>query len=150
MADLDHTELAASLERVFRLLRRISPPRDLSLTAASALRTLDQDGPHRLTELAGAEGVTQPAMTQLVSRLERDGLARRNADPADGRAVVVEITKAGRALLRHRREARVENLSHLLAALSPADAAAIAAALPAFDRLTDLLPQPREPHTQEP
>ena len=79
------------------MLRHGNPPNDISLTAASTLRRLEREGPRRLTELAAAEGVTQPAMTQLVTRLEKEGLAARGSDPADGRVVVVSITEAGRA-----------------------------------------------------
>jgi DNA-binding MarR family transcriptional regulator len=114
---------------------RLTPADGTSLTAASTLRRLEQSGPHRLCDLAVAEGVTQPAMTQLVSRLERGGLATRGGDPADGRVVVVRITAAGRELLRRRRAARADRLSGLLADLDPADRAAIVAALPALDRL---------------
>src|SRR5262245_11016968 len=99
-ADLDRLQLVLTFERVFALLRRLNPPDGLSLTAASTLRALEQAGPHRLSDLAASERVTQPAMTQLVSRLERTGLARRSADPADRRVVLVQITDAGRDLLR--------------------------------------------------
>jgi DNA-binding MarR family transcriptional regulator len=137
---LDRTELAISFERVFTLVRRLTPQGDLSLTAVSTLRTLERQGPHRLSELAAREGVTQPAMTQLVSRLERDGLAQRCADPGDGRVVVVRIADAGRELLLARREARAQKLYELLSSLPPADRAAIVAALPALNRLADLTP----------
>jgi DNA-binding MarR family transcriptional regulator len=112
----------------------------MSLTAASTLRRLERGGPRRLTELAGLEGVTQPAMTQLVSRLERDGLANRAADPVDGRVVLVRITEIGVEVLRKRRAASAQGLTELLARLTPADRDMILAALPAFDRLSDLLP----------
>jgi DNA-binding MarR family transcriptional regulator len=46
----------------------------LSLTATATLATLDRSGPSRLTWLAVREGVTQPAMTQLITRLEDAGL----------------------------------------------------------------------------
>ena len=62
-------EVAAGLERLVALIRWLSPP-GLSLTTAATLATLDRSGPCRLTALAAAEGVTQPAMTQLVGRLE--------------------------------------------------------------------------------
>jgi len=136
--DADQLQLVKSFERLFALLRRLNPQQDLSLTAASTLRTLERCGPHRLSDLASAEGVTQPAMTQLVSRLERTGLAERQTDPADGRVVVVDIADAGRDLLRQRREARAGKLAALMAELDDADRAAIMAALPAFDRLADL------------
>jgi len=137
---LDRTEFAAAVERLFGLLRRLTPAQDVSLTGVSTLANLERGGPRRLTELASREGVTQPGMTQLVSRLERDGLARRTADPSDGRVVVVEVTDAGRELLRQRRLVRATRLTELLATLPAEDEAAIAAALPALRRLASLLP----------
>jgi DNA-binding MarR family transcriptional regulator len=135
----DDARIAAGFERLSDVLRRLTPREQLSLTAASTLRRLEQSGPHRLSELFGAEGVTQPAMTQLVTRLEREGLAVRSSDPADGRVVVVSITDAGRAAVARRREGRARALSDLLRQLPPEDRAAILAALPALERLGDLI-----------
>ena len=78
--------------------------------------------------LAAREGVTQPAMTQLISRLEDAGLVRRESDPDDGRVVLVAITDEGRATLAHRRATRAERLAVILAQLSPDHRAALAAA----------------------
>lgn len=127
-------DLAVALERLTALLRHIAPS-GLSLTAVATLATLERSGPTRLTRLATVEGVTQPAMTQLVTRLEKDGLVRRAADPQDGRAVLVAITDDGVAWLAARRRTRAERLSDLLAGLSPADQQALADARPAFEAL---------------
>lgn len=135
---MNELELAAGLGRVYSLMRVLSYPRDVSMTVASTLGTLERFGPRRLTELAALEAVSQPAMTQIVSRLERDGFAERCSEPTDGRVVLVRITGAGRAELARRREAHAKVLAELLAELSADDRAALAAALPALDRLTAL------------
>ena len=62
-----------------RAVRRL--PRDMSLTSAATLATLDKTGPRRITDLAVAEGVTQPAMTVLVRVMEESGLVERKGDP---------------------------------------------------------------------
>src|SRR6202050_2383828 len=67
-------------------------PREISLTAASTLSTLDRTGARRLTDLAVIEGVTQPSMSVLVTGLEQAGLAERRADPADKRGGLVAAT----------------------------------------------------------
>lgn len=126
--------MAAELERLVALIRWLSPP-GLSLTSAATLATLAESGPWRLTALAAQEGVTQPAMTQLVGRLADAGLVARGTDPADGRVVRVQITEAGRDLVQQRRAARAERLSGLLARLTPADQDALAAAMPAIRAL---------------
>ena len=127
--------IAAGLERLIGLFRLLSPPDGLSLTAAATLATLERSGPRRLTALAVQEGVTQPAMTQLIARLQDSGLVRREADPADGRVVQVRLTDQGREMLARRRAVRAERLAGILARISPEDQAALAAALPAIDAL---------------
>jgi DNA-binding MarR family transcriptional regulator len=135
------TALAADLERIVGLFRSLSPPSGLSMTAAATLASIERFGPQRLTLLAAREGVTQPAMTQLISRLEEAGLMRRAASPDDGRVVLVTITDAGRATLARRRAVRAERLAGILAQLSPAHQEALASALPALDVLASI---PRE------
>ena len=98
--------VAGAVERLVGLFRSLTPPGGLSLTAAATLATLERSGPCRLTWLATREGVTQPAMTQLIARLQDAGLAARATDPADGRVVQVRITAEGKAILARRRAAR--------------------------------------------
>jgi DNA-binding MarR family transcriptional regulator len=129
------TEAAAALERLIGLFRSLSPAGGLSLTAAATLATLERSGPSRLTWLAAREGVTQPAMTQLIARLQDAGLVDRAADPADGRVVQIRITADGLAVLAGRRAVRAERLAGLLDRLSPDEREALAAALPAMDAL---------------
>jgi DNA-binding MarR family transcriptional regulator len=142
----ERCDIVAGLERLLGLIRLLSPSGEISLTTASTLARLATAGPHRLSDLAAREGVTQPAMTQLVSRLERHGLAERRGHRDDRRVVMVHITPAGRELLDQRRQQRAIRLAGLLDALSPEDERTIAAALPALTRLTDLhAPAPEQP-----
>lgn len=144
--ELDHHEVAAELERVITLLRLIrSPIGDLNLTTSSTLSRLAATGPRRLGDLAADEGVTQPAMTQLVSRLEGRGLAERQRQPDDQRVVMVHITTAGRQLIREVRTNRAGTVLKLLSAMPAGDEHTIAAALPALGRLVELV----APHLQE-
>jgi DNA-binding MarR family transcriptional regulator len=129
--------VAAALERLIGLFRSLSPASGLSLTSAATLATLERSGSSRLTWLAVREGVTQPAMTQLIARLEDAGLVDRAADPADGRVVQVRITADGKAMLAGRRAVRAQRVAGLLDRLSPDERAALAAALPAMDALAN-------------
>jgi DNA-binding MarR family transcriptional regulator len=127
--------LTVDLERIMGLYRSLTEPGGLSLTAAATLAAIERLGPQRLTALAAREGVTQPAMTQLITRLEDTGQVRRESDPDDGRVVLVAITDAGRATLAHRRDSRAARLAVILAQLSPENLAALDAARPALDAL---------------
>jgi DNA-binding MarR family transcriptional regulator len=131
--------IAETLDRAAVLLvRHIS--RATSLTSRAALRALREDGPTRLTELACSQGVSQPAMTQLVGRLEREGLVVRLIDPEDARATLVDITESGRAAWSELKESRRERLAELLDTLSPDEEAslglAMRVALPLIEQLT--------------
>lgn len=123
------------LEQLVRVLRQLGTAGDLSFPAAATLTRLCTDGPYRLTELALAEGSSQPGMTQLVTRLGRDGLVRRVSTPDDGRVVMVEATDAGRALVEQRRTQRAEALAVLIDRLDACDRDALHDALPALGRL---------------
>ncbi len=117
-------ELAGVVERLVTWLRRRTAVPGYSVTS-------------RLT-LARLEGVTQPAMTGLVNRLEGEGMVTRTADPSDARAALVALTDSGRAFVKTRRVERARVLSGRVERLSDADRAAILAAPPALDRLSNL------------
>jgi DNA-binding MarR family transcriptional regulator len=136
--------LTDDLERIVGLFRSLSPAGGLSMTAAATLADVERLGPQRLTLLAAREGVTQPAMTQLISRLEEAGLVRREPSQEDGRVVLVAITEEGRATLARRRAVRRERLSSIIAQLSPDHRTALAIALPALDALASI-PRDDEP-----
>ena len=91
-------ELDQRLTALWHVLGRRGK-RDLSRTAASVLATLRDLGPRRITELAESEAIAQPTVTTLVGRLERDGFVERRPDPADARAVLVHLSRAGRERL---------------------------------------------------
>jgi DNA-binding MarR family transcriptional regulator len=115
-----------------------SRSRELSLTAASTLATLERTGPRRLTDLAMTEGVTQPSMTAVVSQLSGLGFLERRADPDDLRVVLVAITATGRQQLRGMRRVSASVITTLIDKLTEPEAATLGAALPALRHLVDL------------
>jgi DNA-binding MarR family transcriptional regulator len=136
--DLDVGDLIRAIESFNRYYIRLPAVQKLSFTTLSVLDTLAVGGPRRLTELIRTEQISQPGLTQLVTRLERDGLVERRPDPADGRAALVYITAAGRAIGKARHKDRSRHLHRLVAQLTPEECRAIAAALPALTRLAEL------------
>lgn len=122
------------------VIRYLSDRAGLSLAASFALNRLHREGPSRLTVLAAKEGVSQPSMTQLIQRMERHGLVRRQTDPEDGRVALVAITDKGRSILDDRRHIRRDRLADLLTTLTADEARALAlaaeVALPILRRLT--------------
>src|SRR5438876_10165170 len=80
----------------------------LSIAKFEALSVLvGQDQPISLSELAEKLTCVRSNVTQLVDRLEADGLAKRIDHPPDRRAVHAEVTALGRE--RHATGAPVVN-----------------------------------------
>lgn len=99
------------------LLRRfsISERADVSccgmtVAQAATLDTLRSEGPMRLGALGRRLGVAPSTLTRNVSRLEEAGTVERIADPADGRAFLVALTRKGEAAA-----ARVEQIDQQFA-----------------------------------
>jgi DNA-binding MarR family transcriptional regulator len=70
---------------------------DLSTPKYSALKHLALAGePLALSELAARQICVRSNITQLVDRLEADGLVRRVEDPKDRRSVRATLTPLGR------------------------------------------------------
>ena len=111
-----------------------------SLTSRNVLAALAEDGPSRLTSLATTTGIAQPAMTQLVGRLERERLVVRLVDPEDARATLVAITDAGQALWAELLQSQRERMAELLDRLPADDRATLAlamrVAMPLLQQLT--------------
>jgi DNA-binding MarR family transcriptional regulator len=99
--------------------------------------------PQRVTTLAAAEGVTQPAITQLVNRLESRHWVRRRCDPTDRRAVLVAATTAGRAAFDSSRAEHKRLLDPETAALAAGDLETLARAVDILDQLVARLKERR-------
>jgi DNA-binding MarR family transcriptional regulator len=132
--DPNLASVADVMDRLSLWLRR-QVPSSMSSSSITTLYTLNADGPLRISELAEREALTQPGATTVVNRLEGLGHAERVPDPTDGRAALVRITAAGRAVLAERHATRTEMLQNELQRLGADDQVALASALPALERL---------------
>jgi len=120
------------------LLRRLRVEDEalgISAPRLSVLSVLVFAGPKRIGELARIEQVEPPTMTRLVDALVRDGLALREPDPDDARAVRVRATPTGARTLRRGRARRVETLRTRLAVLSPTELAALGEGVEVLERI---------------
>lgn len=138
-------ELAAAVYRglahTLRWLRQAGTsagvPASVGHGGLSALATVSRTGPVRSGVLAEHERVTASTMSRIVDSLVAQELTERVADPADGRAYLVRLTGPGAELVERVRVARSRALRERLARMSPADRAALSAALPALSLLAD-------------
>jgi DNA-binding MarR family transcriptional regulator len=111
--------------RLLRRLRREDASSGLTAAQLSALSVIVFAGPVTLGDLAAAEQVTPATMSRLVDLLARRGLAKREADEADGRVVRVRATPSGTATLMEGRARRVHALARRLKALDSAELAVL-------------------------
>jgi DNA-binding MarR family transcriptional regulator len=88
-------------------------------------------------ELAADERVSTAAMSKRVSRLERDGLVARTQSETDRRCVGLTLTEDGQRTLRRVRSRRTAWLASRLGSLTPAELAAVGAAVEPLARLLE-------------
>jgi DNA-binding MarR family transcriptional regulator len=137
--DIDVARLRAAVLRLSRRLRKHDLA-DLTPTQLSALATVARDGPQRLGDLAAAERIAPSTLTRLVSVLEERGYLQRTAVPGDARASLVSVTERGTTVLNQIRQETTSLLAENLLMLPRPQLEALAAALPALERLSDTDP----------
>jgi DNA-binding MarR family transcriptional regulator len=141
---VDAQEVAASLRTsVGLLVRRLKQTRaegDLTMPESSALSRLDRGGPATAAELARQEQISPQSMGATLAVLQERGWIERQADPEDGRRILLSLTAAGLEVLHDRRSQRAQQLAAVLAAhFSPAELALLQQAAPLLERLAEQL-----------
>jgi DNA-binding MarR family transcriptional regulator len=134
------TELRISVSRLARRLRAERVARgvatDLSDTQLAALAALERHTAMTPGELAEHEKVQPPSMTRVIAALQERGLVTRAPHPTDGRQVKLTVTEKGRELVQQSRRLREAWLAQRLRELSPEERAALRAAAPILQRLS--------------
>lgn len=99
----------------------------LSLAKLAALKALSNAGESLpLTQLAERLSCVKSNITQLVDRLEADGLVQRQADPHDRRARLATLTAAGRKACREGSQVHAAAEQRLLRKLSASESRQLA------------------------
>lgn len=128
-------ELRPTLIRLARQLRRETEQVGVTSRQVTLLWLVRRNPGLALRELAAEEGISAPALSGHVDRLEAAGLLERVRSTEDRRRVGLELTPAGERLLRRVRARRTTWLVARLEELDPAELDAILRALPALRRL---------------
>ena len=126
--------LRLTLVRLARTLRREGVTR-LTASQVSALATIEELGPLRISALAAHESMDPSVATRVVASLEGQGLLQRREDPDDKRACLVDLSELGGAALSALWRERTVRLSTRLERLTANERRAIEAALPALEKL---------------
>ncbi len=121
-------DTAAILDQLGRLLReltRMTGGADdgpaMTATQRISLIEIADGGPLRLNDLAARMGTSAPTASRAVDVLDELGLVARRPDPGDRRAVQIELTPAGLALVGERKARASVAFEPAVAALSAAD-----------------------------
>jgi DNA-binding MarR family transcriptional regulator len=138
MASTDGQEqLSELLMRSARAMRRrwsdSLTPWDLSPHQARALRVVHRHEAARMGTIAAHLRIAPRSVTEVLDALEERGLVRRVPDPTDRRAVLVELTDHGRALLVEVDRARDGESAAYLSVLSERDQAQLTRLLRKLD-----------------
>jgi DNA-binding MarR family transcriptional regulator len=112
---LKHAQL-----RFFELSASLFEPLGISGQEVAVLRAIDCPDPLSQGDVARRMRVDRTTMVALIDDLEGKGLAQRRQDPVDRRKNVVELTGAGRDILRRANQAAGEAERIFLSPL-PAD-----------------------------
>lgn len=131
-------ELRPVLLRIARGLRRETEQLGVTSRQVTLLVLVERRPGVTASELTAEEGISAPAMTRHIDRLEREGLLRRVRSQHDRRRIGLALTPAGSRLLRRVRERRTTWLAERLASLSAAEVETLEAALPVLGRLAGL------------
>ncbi|HEY2078511.1 MAG TPA: MarR family transcriptional regulator [Streptosporangiaceae bacterium] len=122
-----------------RQLNASSTGAGLTPSQASVLGLIVARGPLSLVDLGKLEGLNPTMLSRVISRLAAMGLINRIPDPEDLRSASVVSVAAGRRVDQQIKARRAAAVSQCMQLLGADDAAALANALPALERLADAM-----------
>ncbi len=122
-------ETVPSVMRSIRTRMREGRAEGVSVAQFRALLYIRRNPGTGLSSVADHLGASMPAVSELVSRLVRDGLVRREPDPASRRRVRLTLSPEGARQLGEARNRTTDWLAARLADVSPKRRRRIAGAL---------------------
>ena len=130
-------ELRPVLLRLARELRKETEQLGVTTPQVTLLWLVKRSPGLSLAELAAEEGISPPALSGHIDRLERAGLIERLRSSEDRRRVGLRLTEAGQRLLRRVRARRTTWLTERLSSLDPSEVEAIDNAIPSLMKLVE-------------
>jgi DNA-binding MarR family transcriptional regulator len=118
---LRHSHIFASAVREVleeKLLREISPER-LTLSQFNLLKLIALNGQHQVGELAEFLGVSPPAASKAIDKLERLGLVVRSPSKEDRRVTLLSASTDGRRLVASFEDLTADRLAPVLSKFRP-------------------------------
>jgi len=111
---------------------------DLPMGQFKAMATITMYGPQPVGELGRRLGISEPAASLLVGKLEERGLAARTRDEQDRRRTLVTATQAGDELATRLRQGREEQTQRWLEALTDDELAGLLLGFQGLQRIIEV------------
>lgn len=114
---MDTNQLATELRSVIALLhktlrRQAGVTQEYSLTETETIGLLSRQKSMLPTELASATRITTQSMSQILKKLEENGIIIRTPSEQDKRKVYISLSAQGKKLIEKYRMKRDEWLNH--------------------------------------
>jgi DNA-binding MarR family transcriptional regulator len=129
-------ELRSVLVSLIRELRHETERFGVTDRQVTLLRYIRNHSALTFRELAAKDGISGPALSGHIDRLEIAGLVVRTRDESDRRRVRLAVTEEGARLLRRVQARRTSWLTDRLSQLEPEELNAVYAALQPLGRLS--------------
>ena len=143
-------ELLKALHRVIRATKRTVHDDTVDRAAIIILSSLKENNAVRLSDLAGDLLLDISTVSRQAKALEDRGLVTRSEDVDDRRALRLEVSPAGLAVLDQAWTRRNRWLADSLHDWTPEDRAALVATLTRFADSLSAEPAPSRPNTETP
>jgi len=105
---------------------------DLTYAQSQVLFYVGEHAGCHMGEVAKAFGVTLPAVTHIIDRLEEKQFVLRGDHPGDRRVYVLELTRQGRSLVEELHGMRMRGLEMVLSRMTAANRQRVIEGLQAF------------------
>ena len=103
-----------------KLLREVSPD-PLSLSQFHLLKLISLNGQHQVGQVADFLGVSAPAASKNIDKLERLGLVAREHSKGDRRAILLASSRKGRRLVEDYEDLKQRRLMPVLDSFTSTD-----------------------------
>lgn len=110
----------------------------LTVTEGHLISYLNSYAPAAVGELVRVFGIKQSTFTSILDRLEKDGLIRREMNPADRRSFLIHITDEGRAHAEQSNRILLDLEEAIRSRVSPRDVQGFHAVMRAIEEVTQV------------
>ncbi len=139
-----HIFASAVREVLETSLLREASPLPLTLSQFHLLKLMSADGQHQVGELAEFLGVSPPAATKNIDKLERLKLVVRTPSKGDRRATLLSVSLKGRRLVQKYEELKAARLFPILEEFRPKEIAKLSDLLERFSMSLLSIEEPGE------